>query len=194
MLRTFPRCNTEIQLDLLFIIAIGNASKLVGDKGVCHAFLHSRGCQRVDEFGPGYRNHIRRSPPAVEISVANSWIETPAFTEFPTCLPRLRSSTGRQGTRVNSRLFSITAILVADLHSLLNVETRSDLGRDCRDAFLGLSKTCAKLGLAFWDYLGSRLAVPRPPRDPNAANPCSMPRETSLKHDCPSFCRYYNTH
>jgi len=33
-------------------------------------------------------------------------------------------------------------------------------GRDCRDAFLGLRKTCAKLGIAFWDYLGARLAVP----------------------------------
>src|ERR1700723_3491973 len=38
--------------------------------------------------------------------------------------------------------------------------TRSDLGRDCRDAFLGLGKTCAKLGVAFWDYLGSRLNIP----------------------------------
>src|SRR5208282_3643274 len=38
--------------------------------------------------------------------------------------------------------------------------TRSDVGRDCRDAFLGLHKTCAKLGIAFWDYLGARLAVP----------------------------------
>jgi hypothetical protein len=38
--------------------------------------------------------------------------------------------------------------------------TRSDTGRDCRDAFLGLSKTCAKLGIRFWDYLGSRLATP----------------------------------
>ena len=38
--------------------------------------------------------------------------------------------------------------------------TRSDAGRDCRDAFLGLIKTCAKLGIAFWDYLGARLAVP----------------------------------
>ena len=38
--------------------------------------------------------------------------------------------------------------------------TRSDLGRDCRDAFLGLAKTCAKHGVAFWDYLGSRLGVP----------------------------------
>lgn len=38
--------------------------------------------------------------------------------------------------------------------------TRSDLGRDCRDAFLGLAKTCAKHGVAFWDFLGSRLRVP----------------------------------
>ena len=38
--------------------------------------------------------------------------------------------------------------------------TKSDLGRDCRDAFLGLSKTCRKLGIAFWDYLGSRFSVP----------------------------------
>jgi hypothetical protein len=37
------------------------------------------------------------------------------------------------------------------------------MGRDCRDAFLGLNKTCAKLGIAFWDYLGSRLAVPNQP-------------------------------
>jgi hypothetical protein len=38
--------------------------------------------------------------------------------------------------------------------------TRSDAGRDCRDAFLGLLKTCQKLGLSFWDYLGHRLNVP----------------------------------
>src|SRR3954462_12531154 len=38
--------------------------------------------------------------------------------------------------------------------------TRSDIGRDCRDAFLDLAKTCAKLGLSFWDYLGATLAVP----------------------------------
>jgi hypothetical protein len=38
--------------------------------------------------------------------------------------------------------------------------TRSDRGRDCRDAFLGLAKTCAKLAISFWDYLGNRLAVP----------------------------------
>lgn len=41
--------------------------------------------------------------------------------------------------------------------------TRSDTGRDCRDAFLGLAKTCAKHSIAFWDYLGSRLRVPGQP-------------------------------
>ena len=38
--------------------------------------------------------------------------------------------------------------------------TRSDVGRDCRDAFIGLAKTCAKLKVRFWDYLGARLGVP----------------------------------
>jgi hypothetical protein len=38
--------------------------------------------------------------------------------------------------------------------------TRSDRGRDCRDAFLSLAKTCAKLKIAFWDYPGDRFAVP----------------------------------
>jgi len=37
--------------------------------------------------------------------------------------------------------------------------TRSDIGRDCRDAFLGLAKTCGKNRIAVWDYLGSRLRV-----------------------------------
>ena len=38
--------------------------------------------------------------------------------------------------------------------------TRSQAGRDCRDAFLGLAKTCAKLGIAFSDYLADRLKIP----------------------------------
>jgi hypothetical protein len=37
--------------------------------------------------------------------------------------------------------------------------TRSNTGRDCRDAFLGLAKTCTKLGIVFWHYLGDRLQV-----------------------------------
>ena len=45
--------------------------------------------------------------------------------------------------------------------------TRSDLGRDCRDAFLGLMKTCDKLGVSFWEYLGSRLDIPGTPTIPS---------------------------
>jgi Transposase IS66 family len=37
--------------------------------------------------------------------------------------------------------------------------TRSDDGRDCRDAFISLTKTCAKLKISFWNYLADRLAV-----------------------------------
>ncbi len=37
--------------------------------------------------------------------------------------------------------------------------TRSDGGRDSRDAFLSLTKTCDKLRIPVWDYLGSRLKV-----------------------------------
>jgi hypothetical protein len=44
--------------------------------------------------------------------------------------------------------------------------THSDVGRACRDAFLGLGKTCQKLGIAFWNYLGARLGVPNAPAVP----------------------------
>jgi len=37
--------------------------------------------------------------------------------------------------------------------------TRSEPGRDARDAFLGLMKTCQKLGVSFFDYLDHRLDV-----------------------------------
>jgi hypothetical protein len=44
--------------------------------------------------------------------------------------------------------------------------TRSDPGRDCRDAYLSLMKTCAKQSVSFWDYLGNRLTVPGAPHVP----------------------------
>jgi len=51
----------------------------------------------------------------------------------------------------------------------ISAGTRSDLGRDCRDAFLGLMKTCAKQTVSFWDYLGDRLGVPGAPAVPSLA-------------------------
>ena len=65
--------------------------------------------------------------------------------------------------------------------------TRSDAGRDCRDAFLGLMHTCAKLGIAFWEYLGDRIGI---------ANQAQVPAVADLigaaagqpNASCPGFC------
>ncbi len=46
--------------------------------------------------------------------------------------------------------------------------TISDKGRDARDVMLGLAKTCSKLGLSFFDYVGDRLGVPGPKIPPLA--------------------------
>ncbi|HEB78950.1 MAG TPA: hypothetical protein ENI79_00545 [Rhodospirillales bacterium] len=55
---------------------------------------------------------------------------------------------------------------------------RSDAGRGARGAFLGLMKTCGKLGVPFWDYLGSRLNVTDAPVIaplPNIVRQCANP-------------------
>ena len=44
--------------------------------------------------------------------------------------------------------------------------THSTAGRDCRDAFLGLMQTAAKLGITFWQYLGARLQLQQSPPVP----------------------------
>lgn len=36
--------------------------------------------------------------------------------------------------------------------------TRSDLGRQCRDTFASLKKTCRMLKVSFWDYLIDRVS------------------------------------
>jgi hypothetical protein len=35
---------------------------------------------------------------------------------------------------------------------------RSEAGRQCRDTFTSLKKTCKKLGVRFWDYLNDRVS------------------------------------
>jgi hypothetical protein len=37
--------------------------------------------------------------------------------------------------------------------------TRSDLGRQCRDTYASLKKTCRKLGISFWQYLLDRISL-----------------------------------
>ncbi len=48
--------------------------------------------------------------------------------------------------------------------------THSDAGRTARDTMLGLLKTCRKLAISFWDYLGARLNVPGAPNIPSLAD------------------------
>lgn len=39
----------------------------------------------------------------------------------------------------------------------ISATTRSEAGRQARDTFLSLKKTCQKLGISFWDYLHDRI-------------------------------------
>jgi hypothetical protein len=52
---------------------------------------------------------------------------------------------------------SVTDIREYVKKRIISGSTRSDLGRQCRDTFTSLKKTCRKLGVAFWAYLGDRL-------------------------------------
>jgi Transposase IS66 family len=59
----------------------------------------------------------------------------------------------------------------------ISATTRSDDGRACRDAFLSILETCRKLGISFWDFLGSRLGAaatnPVPPLPQITAAHCA---------------------
>jgi len=60
----------------------------------------------------------------------------------------------------------------------ISAGTRSDLGRDSRDAFLGLMKTCTKQAIGFWDYLGDRIGVPNALAVPSLAELIRAPAST----------------
>ena len=49
----------------------------------------------------------------------------------------------------------------------ISAGTRSEAGRQCRDGFLSLIKTCQKLRVSFWAYLGNRLNLPDAPTVPS---------------------------
>ena len=68
--------------------------------------------------------------------------------------------------------------------------TRSVDGRDCRDAFLGLMRTAAKLGIAFWDYLGDRLRIPGQPNVPYLPASSAVV-DSPPEQNCPGFCPCY---
>jgi hypothetical protein len=53
--------------------------------------------------------------------------------------------------------------------------TVSQKGRIARDVMLGLAKTCAKLKISFFNYLGDRLEIPGPAVPPRASLLASTP-------------------
>ena len=65
--------------------------------------------------------------------------------------------------------------------------TRPDAGRDCRNAFLTLMKTCQHHNISFWDYLGDRLGVPgailvqRLPDLPRQPEPNPLPAHSTWR-------------
>ena len=58
----------------------------------------------------------------------------------------------------------------------ISAGTRSEQGRDSRDALLGLIKTAAKNGIVFWDYLADRFQIP------GAKNVPYLPNLIALNH------------
>src|SRR5262252_2900270 len=60
-------------------------------------------------------------------------------------------------------------------------------GRDARDIMLGLAKTCMKLNLSFYDFLGARLAIPGPqiPPLPKLIRPHTLITPSNLPGNLP---------
>jgi hypothetical protein len=63
--------------------------------------------------------------------------------------------------------------------------TVSDAGKTARDTLLGLMKTCAKLNVSFYQFLGDRLGVP------DAANVPPLPDHVRLRPHSPGICPGY---
>lgn len=68
---------------------------------------------------------------------------------------------------------------------------RSDTGRDCCEAFLGLAKTCTELGVAFQDYFGTRLGVSPQPGIPHFAALIRCRGQPAQYRPLLGFCPYY---
>jgi ParB-like nuclease domain len=67
--------------------------------------------------------------------------------------------------------------------------TVSDKGRDARDIMLGLAKTCMKLKLSFYEFVGARLGIPGPKSHPSQASSGQPPHKSKLAR--PGICPGY---
>jgi len=64
----------------------------------------------------------------------------------------------------------------------------STAGRTARDVLLGLMKTCSKLKVSFFRYLGDRLHVPSALVIPPLPD---LVRQAATKPNCPGICPGY---
>jgi len=67
--------------------------------------------------------------------------------------------------------------------------TVSDKGRDARDIMLGLAKTCMKLKLSFYEFIGARLGIPGPKIPPLASLIRPAPHKSNVAR--PGICPVY---
>jgi len=129
--------------------------------------------QDLDALLPGEDPTVRAEIPGWLSAGARQGLDLmPAFRRTLHAFQK-PSSACRTAERLFHRRTGFVALdrLLARLHTnkselLLTLDrrkvsagTRSSNGRDSRDAFLGLARTRHKLGIPFWDYLGSRLKV-----------------------------------
>ena len=71
--------------------------------------------------------------------------------------------------------------------------TVSDKGRDARDIMLGLAKTCMKLKLSFYEFIGARLGIPGPKIPPLASLIRPAPHKSNVARPgiCPVSPSFY---
>lgn len=132
------------------------------------------GLPRADATLPRYRRCGMRAPSSWERLRPRSLRPLPLSPR-----PPIRMSAGaRQAAPAAARpdMPLHTNASETDIRDYVKVRkisggTRGDTGRQCRDTFASLRKTCRKLGVSFWDYLrpthlGRACAAPGRPHAP----------------------------
>ena len=123
-----------------------------------------------------HRGERRWSTIALSVSIGLATIHLAGAQNVPLISGGAGLITSTNGG-ITTYLPIIAPALVAPLGNHLLVESRASIVESyfprgggqsgyTHDAFLGLSKTCRKLGIAFWDYLGARLGIPGTPAVP----------------------------
>jgi hypothetical protein len=121
------------------------------------------------------------------------------------CVPRNRICNPRTPLHTNGSENDIRCYVT---QRMVSAGTRSDAGRDCRDALLGFAKTCDKVGIAVWAKL-VKVPSAQPieyqmrafwaadsrwrPASPSSRSSVMSETGSGLpdRRPCPRFCPYY---